>query len=101
MQFTPDGAILVTAGLDYTLRLWDLKGRQQIGPNIPVTDFGVAISPDGADLAANTSQGVIRIGLSRADLRRQSCQVAGRDLTATEWHDFVGGSPQPLCPQPS
>ncbi len=54
ISFSPDGARLVSAGDDRTLKLWDIAKGQEIftlsghGNQI----FGVACSPDGRAVAS-------------------------------------------------
>ncbi|HUF54704.1 MAG TPA: TIR domain-containing protein [Dehalococcoidia bacterium] len=55
VAYSPDGAILASAGDDHTVRLWDVATRQPIGE--PLTGHeervnSVAFSPDGAILAS-------------------------------------------------
>lgn len=64
MAFVDDGRTLVSAGLDGTIRLWDLDQPEL--PNMPLsdndstTDF-IRITPDGRTLVAASRNGVIQV----------------------------------------
>jgi WD40 repeat protein len=64
-EFTPDGARIVTAGADGTVKVWDAKTGEQIGslrrgtPVDVTTYLTLAISPRGTEVAAIDSTGAI------------------------------------------
>jgi len=99
MQFTFDGRLLITSGLDNTQRIWDIESRRQVGPAVPVSSWTVAIAPDSTRLAANTADGVVLFDLDRGRLRAAICRVAARNLTDDEWRQAIGGTPRVLCPE--
>jgi WD40 repeat protein len=64
VAFSPDGALLATASLDRTVRLWDVASGQPHGaPLTGHTDkvIGVAFSPDGALLATASLDRTVRL----------------------------------------
>ncbi len=68
IAFSPDGKLLVSGGLDNTVRLWDVGGRRQIfsrGQDQNGVDFGnilsVAFSPTGKVIASAGRQNGIHL----------------------------------------
>jgi WD40 repeat protein len=98
IQFTPDGRTFITSGLDNTLRIFDVASRRQVGVPIAIASWGAAIPPNSKSIAITTDRGVARVALDAATLSRAACRAAGRNLTAAEWKQYVGGEPHRLCP---
>jgi WD40 repeat protein len=99
MQFTPDGNTLITSGQDSAARLFDVATRRQVGVSLPITLYGVAISPRSNEVAITTDRGVQRFRIDAGALRDAACKAAARNLTTAEWRQYVGGTPRRLCPQ--
>ncbi|MBK8332540.1 MAG: protein kinase [Acidimicrobiaceae bacterium] len=97
IQFTFDGRLLITSGLDNTQRIWDVAARRQIGPEIPVEEWTVAIAADSTRIAFNHADGVRLMDVDRDRLRAAACRVAGRELTQDEWRQYIGGTPAQMC----
>ncbi len=97
IQFTFDGRLLITSGLDNTQRIWDVATRRQIGPEIPVEEWTVAIAADSARIAFNHADGVRLMDIDRDRLRAAACRVAARELTQDEWRQYIGGTPAQMC----
>jgi WD40 repeat protein len=106
--FSADGTTLVAA--DGALRLWDPVRQQQLGLPLRARSGArivrVAVGSDRAALASGADDGSVvlwdRILLStsyEAWLDRL-CRLSGRNLTRTEWAQFVPGRPhRRTCPE--
>jgi WD40 repeat protein len=73
LAFAPDGKTLATAGVDGSVRLWDVEARQERAPLLGHVRevFGVAFSPDGALLATAGRDGTVRLWDGRTGELRQ------------------------------
>jgi hypothetical protein len=92
VTFSPDGSLLASASNDLSIRLWDVKGRQQFGPLL-VRDrrfkTGVAFSPDGKTLASCSVGGVIH--LYDTDVQawpKRARGIANRNFSWEEWEEY-------------
>jgi WD40 repeat protein len=86
-----------------TVSIWDLDSRRQIGRPLPGhTDaaLGVTFAEGGNTLVTSSWDGsLIFWDLRPSSWAAKACALAGRNLTADEWNQFVGGDYQRTCPQ--
>jgi len=99
IAFSPNGRTLAIDAND-GVELWDLSTRQIIGAPLPGPADRLAFSPDGRTLVGTSFTGQAIIwNVTPAAWERQACQIAGRNLTRTEWAHFVGTKPYSrVCP---
>ena len=101
LTFSPDGSMFAVGSWDGTASLWDLRSRKRLGnpfPPYPGTIPGVVFEPNGRLLIiplANAFEWPTDV----ASWELFACQVAGRELTAQEWHQFLPDRPhRRVCP---
>ncbi|HXJ62677.1 MAG TPA: WD40 repeat domain-containing protein, partial [Actinomycetota bacterium] len=99
---TPEYA---TTNFDGTTRLWDPTTGTQIGSTftpLSANFVGASTSADGRWLAILRQDGTAwTFPLSQRVWEQQACRAASRNLTPTEWRQFIGPT-QPyakVCPQ--
>jgi WD40 repeat protein len=104
IDVSPDGTELALSG-DHAsiLQLWDLKTREQIGPELPGpanAEVRAVFTPDGNHLLAVYGEGTaILWDLEPTAWEAQACAVAGRSLSQAEWSELLPNEPyQQLCP---
>jgi WD40 repeat protein/DNA-binding SARP family transcriptional activator len=103
VRWSPDGTRLITSGDDSSLALWDAKTGTQIGTSIviPNLNLGAAtFSPDGRWIGVGDVSGHVWLFPATAQgWTAYACQLANRNLTRTEWAQYVPGHKyEQLCP---
>ena len=92
VAFSPDGTTVAVAA-DDRLELWDVStGRPDGAPLIATGEriLATAWSPDGSLLVGAGETGASMWTVQDAALQAYACQVANRNLTASEWTRYFG-----------
>ena len=103
VTFSPDGATLATVGFDGELALVDPDtgmAHARARPGAANLNASVGFDPDGNSvLVAYDDGSVIEFATDPDVWIEHACQVAGRNLTETEWRDAFGDRPyHETCP---
>ena len=83
-------------GGDAKLRFYDVASRTQLGDPIDIAfdvtegDPGAVLRDDGLRAAAETGQGIVVWDLDPARRLDAACQLASRNLTHSEWDQYIG-----------
>lgn len=94
IQFSDDGRTVLAASNDQTVSLYDLATGVRLGDPIPIDSplgYGGFLRPDGRQLAVTTRAGVVTWDLDPEALLDAACQLAGRNLTESEWSAYLNG----------
>lgn len=96
--FTTDGALMASVDdFEATVRLWRMDELGLLAGPIPGP--GGVIDPSGEGLLVGFDP-VAWIPLDPELWIEAACEAAGRNLTATEWSDFLGDEPRSAtCPE--
>jgi WD40 repeat protein len=103
VAINPDSDRIASGSKDGTARIWDLNvpgGNPVIAPTTGEKITSVAFSPDGETLAIAEGRSVLLWPQRIQVLIDMACQRAGRNLTRSEWKQYLGDSPyRATCPQ--
>jgi hypothetical protein len=89
VQYDGGGRFLAVAG-GGAIALYDVERRQRMGDPIEVGDAGIALRPDGLELAVTQSTGLMVWSLDSERMSDSACRIAGRNLTHAEWNTYIG-----------
>jgi WD40 repeat protein len=92
LQFSRDSSVLLATSNDQTVSIYDLATGTRIGDPIPSAApfiYPGFLHPDGKTVAITVREGVA-IWHIAPDHLAAACELAGRNLTETEWATFLG-----------
>lgn len=93
IEFDERGDVLVVRTTD-AAHVIDVASRVALGGPIPTgrpdPDEGLAVSPDGLEMAIATTAGTATWSLDPLEWERAACRLAGRNLTRAEWQRYIG-----------
>ena len=87
------------------IRLWDGRtGEYQASIPLPTSltnDVSIAYLPGGKELLVSAIDGrTWTVDTRPSDWAERACEIAGRNLTQSEWREFFPNQPyQVTCPQ--
>lgn len=95
VAFSADSQSFITGSKDKTVRIWDLNdlAAQPIVLHDKAMVYAVAVSPDNHWLVTGNADGTARLwNLRLEELIEVACRTAGRNLTASEWQQYMGNT---------
>ena len=103
MQFSDDGATMIATSRDRTVSVFDVASGVRLGDPIQTgvsPDVSAFLRPDGKALAVTDSTGIAIWRLDAQALSSAACELAGRNLTPSEWRAYLGDLPyRATCPE--
>jgi WD40 repeat protein len=103
--FSSDGRLLAAGGdEDHAVTIWDVDRRLPVGGPLAghhSVVSSVAFADHDQTLVSGAQDGTTAFRQLRPQTwERQACTIAGRNLTRTEWHQYLGNTAyHRTCPQ--
>jgi WD40 repeat protein/class 3 adenylate cyclase len=102
LVFSPDGTFVAASDLslpNVPTRLIDARTHQPIGDAISGTYPTVSFSPDSTRMATSYPGATVLWELDPATWRKRACEIAGRNLTASEARQYLSSeaAARPTC----
>jgi DNA-binding SARP family transcriptional activator/WD40 repeat protein len=103
LQFSRDSSVLLATSLDQTVSIYDMASGTRIGDPIPHAApfiYPGFLHPDGHTVAVTVREGVAIWNIEPGHLAAAACELAGRNLTETEWTTHLEdlGDRRSTCP---
>ena len=102
-SFTTDMKWIVSLSRDGALRLWDSTTHRSVGPPMQAHDgYADSLIAYGSEQMITGSQNdghVVVWNLDPSTWGPRACELAGRNLTPSEWDLYIGGTYEKTCPQ--
>jgi WD40 repeat protein len=100
LVFSADGTMLLSAGTDDTIDMWDPTTATPLGPVLrgqPAGTNGLSFDPHGVALVTSTDETVTIWDFDLASWRQLACRAASRTLTEAERERYIGGAESIAC----
>jgi DNA-binding SARP family transcriptional activator/WD40 repeat protein len=103
LQFSRDSAVLLATSLDQTVSIYDVATGTRVGDPIPTAApfiYPSFLHPGGHRVAVTVGEGVQVWDIAPDRLATAACELAGRNLTETEWATYLRhlGDRRATCP---
>lgn len=108
IAISPDGKMMASGGGDQTAILWDITDPENptqianLGHHTsPVLNGGMFFLEDGKTMISASKDEVFFWDINLQSWIESACNIAGRNLTPSEWQQFVGPAIpyHPTCPE--
>jgi hypothetical protein len=93
LEFSNDGTTLAASSADPAVSIYDVATGLRLGDPIPSDTAETPVGflrHDGKAVAVTMAGGIAIWDLDQATLRTAACQLAGRNLTESEWTTYLG-----------
>jgi DNA-binding SARP family transcriptional activator/WD40 repeat protein len=93
LQFSHDSSVLLATSNDQTVSVYDVATGIRLGDPIPSAApfiYPGFLHPDGQRVAVTVREGVAIWDFAPDHLADAACELAGRNLTGTEWSTHLG-----------